>query len=61
MQGGLAPLKFEISYFLVKFLVEKCFSLSFKLLKLNFTTIGPLEKSTVDLFWKNPSESHNSE
>jgi len=49
------PLDFEIWYFPVNFLVEKCLSVSFKLVKVSFTTVGPLlEKMRLPTTWQNP-------
>jgi len=38
--GGKAPLDFEIWWFPINFLIEKCFSLSCQLVKRNFATVA---------------------
>jgi len=39
-----SPLDFEIWYFLIHILLEKCVSLCYELVKWHFTTVTPLEK-----------------
>jgi len=45
---GLSSLDFQIWYFPINILVEKCISLSFELLKWNFTTVVPPGKNPPD-------------
>ena len=52
--GALGPLDFDTLYFLIDFVVEKCFSLSFELVTQNFTAVTTLEKSSVALTWEKP-------
>jgi len=55
-RGSMCPTDFEIWYFPINFLVEKCFSLGFKLEKWNFSTVSPpLEK----YFWPPPVKIHH--
>jgi len=46
----------DLIFFIV--LVKKFLSLSFELMKSNFTTVGPLEKNFLTTPWKNPSDAH---
>ena len=48
--GGLALLEFEYWYFLINIFCGNKFSLVFELLKLNLTTVSPVEK----FFWPPP-------
>jgi len=61
------PLDFEIWYFPINFLVEKCLFVSYKLVKVNFTTVDPLLEKCVWSPpgkiqycppWKNLSDAH---
>ena len=65
--GEFSPVDVVIWYLFIKFLVKKCLSLSFELMKSNFTNVGPLENLFRPLHekihcipnpWKNPSDAH---
>jgi len=44
LEGGTDPFDFEIWYFPINLLLEKCFSLTLELANWDFTTVPPLEK-----------------
>jgi len=65
--GEFSPVDVVIWLLFIKFLVKKCLSLSFELMKSNFTNVGPLENLFRPLYekipyfpnpWKNPSDAH---
>jgi len=41
---GLTPLDFEIWHFPIHFFVQNCYSVSFEMVKWNFTMVGPTEE-----------------
>jgi len=55
VQGGEGPLEFEIWCFPIKFLAKQGCSLSFELVKWNFTIVG----TTGKIFWL-PLEKSNT-
>jgi len=65
--GEFSPVDVVIWYLLIKLLVKKCLSLSFELMKSNFTNVVPMENLFRPLYekihyffnpWKNPSDAH---
>jgi len=55
-KGGGKTLDFEIQWFPIYFFKEKCFSICFEWVKLNFTMVGsPLEIC----FWSPPGKIHH--